>query len=156
MSPASEKRNSFWSSGQHWDGHGNCDQGPHREWEGEVIVGGNCQVPFSCPRCRVGLRSFPALSTYPDLPTDLFAFEVDGSREHLQQPLHHPERRVVLRDPALGDLHFGYACFFLQASASWPGVYLQQSRLWPGGAMGQALIQGSWFRSQLCYLLSAV
>lgn len=38
--------------------------------------------------------------------TDVPASEVDGSREHFRQPVHHAERRLVVRHPAVGDILF--------------------------------------------------
>lgn len=67
-------------------------------------------LSLSLPRCGGAWRAaagtlcvLSARLTSADFP----ASEVDGSREHLQQPLYHLERCVVLWDSALGDLHAG-------------------------------------------------
>ena len=113
-------------------------QGPGSE--NELGVGSARLPPGS--QVQSGARPLLALSSLRP-PADLPASEVDGPREHLQQPLHHPERRVVLRDPALGDLHAGYTSFFLQPAASRHSVRPDRSHLHPGGAVGRALGQGS-------------
>lgn len=90
-------------------------------------------------------------------PADLPASEVDGPREHLQQPLHHPERRVVLRDPALGDLHPGYTAS--PPRPQWHGTASTLTVPFPAWwGCGKALEWGwgLWFKSQLCFFLDAM
>lgn len=122
-------------------------QGPRSEKELGV---GTARLPPGS-QVQSGARPPLALSSLRP-PADLPASEVDGPREHLQQPLHHPERRVVLRDPALGDLHPGYT-----SSSSSPQPHGTASALTAHIFILVGLWDGLWDRAQkLCFFLVTV
>lgn len=125
------------STGWAWD--------PGTSWEGPQGLGSEraLRVGTARPPPPPAPPPLPAPSAPPRTqcppPTDLPASEVDGPREHLQQPLHHPERRVVLRDPALGDLHPGCASCRPPLAVHSSVLVGLGARLGAGlGALGQA------------------
>ena len=106
------------------------------------------EKPFLFCRCR-SLLHMLGLTPLP-FPADLSPREVDGSWEHLWQPLHHAEWRLVLWHPALGDLFPWYGP---NSSLVW--VVLEQHwkedavffKLWVVNNVkipGVSQVEGSW------------